>query len=295
MSTVELTAQLGRARTHRSAWRRWRGLPGSLRLGLTILVACVLFGLVGSFALGDPNGQELTVALHAPGSPGHLLGTDSLGRDVLTWIAASVRTSLLIGAAVVLISAIVGAVVGTVAGYVGGALDAVLMRLVDLQLAIPPLLLFLAASAAFTPGIVGLIVLMSAIGWVPYARVVRTQVQVERTRASVAAARLAGATRRRIVLVHLLPSGFTLMLVLASLHFGFVLLGEAALSFVGLGVQPPHASLGYLISQGRIDLQSAWWVVVCPGAMLGLLLLAANLIGDGLQEAFDVELEVLDK
>lgn len=295
MSAVGLTRALDHPRRGVGLWRRWRALPSSLRLGLTILVACVLFGLVGPLVLGDPNEQDLTAALLGPGSAGHPLGTDSLGRDVLAWLAASVRTSLAIGTAVVLLSALGGALVGTVAGYAGGAFDALLMRLVDLQLAIPPLLLFLAAFAAFNPGIPALVLLMSAVGWVAYARVVRTQVMVERRRASIAAARLAGATRRRILLVHLLPSGFTLILVLASLQFGFVLLLEAGLSFVGMGVQPPHASLGYLIAQGRADLQEAWWVVVFPGAMLATMLLAANLIGDGLQEAFDVELEVQDQ
>jgi peptide/nickel transport system permease protein len=295
MSTVELIGPLERARSKGRLWQRWRALPSGLRLGLTILVGCILFGLIGGLVLGDPNKQDLAAALSKPGSQGHLLGTDALGRDILTWLASSVRTALTIGVAVVLISSVCGALVGTVAGYVGGAFDAVLMRLVDLQLAIPPLLLFIAAFAAFSPGRVGLILLMAAVGWVPYARVVRTQVQVERTRSSIAAARLAGATRRRILLVHLLPAGFTLILILASLQFGFVLLAEAGLSFVGLGVQPPSTSLGYLIAQGRADLQDAWWIVVCPGAMLALLLLSANLIGDGLQEAFGVELEVSDR
>jgi peptide/nickel transport system permease protein len=243
----------------------------------------------------DPNEQDLADAFAPPLSPGHLLGTDALGHDVLSWIAHSIVTSLAIGTAVVLVSATVGVVVGLVAGYASGALDSVLMRVVDLQLAIPPLLLFIAAAAAVGHGMVALIVLISAVSWVPYARVVRTQVLVERKRSSVLAARLAGISRARLLLVHLLPPSATVILVLASLQLGFVLLWEAGLSFVGLGISPPTPSLGFIIAQGRASLQEAWWVVVFPGTALAALLFAANVVGDGLQELFGVDVEVVER
>jgi peptide/nickel transport system permease protein len=284
-----------RRRTLARGWRRWRALPGSLRLGLAIVVGAVVLAVVGAVALPDPNRQQLQDALLSPGSAGHLLGTDPLGRDVLAWVAASVRTSFEVGLGVVLLSSLVGTAVGVVAGYAGGVPDALLMRIVDLQLAIPPLLLFIAASATVGHDLLALILLLSVVSWVPYARVVRTQVLVERARASIAAARLAGVSRRRILLLHLLPATWTLVLVLASLQLGFVLLWEAALSFVGLGVEPPAESLGFMIAQGRDALEQAWWVAVFPGVMLGLLLLAANTIGDGLQERFGVEVEVLER
>ena len=275
--------------------RRRRAFPSSLRLGIGILVGAIGLAVVAAIAMVDPNEQNLTDSLEPPGTAGHLLGTDALGHDVLAWVARSVITSLTIGVSVVVISAVVGTAVGLIAGYAGGPLDSILMRIVDLQLAVPPLLLFIAGTSTLGHSMLTLILLISMVGWVPYARVVRTQVRVERTRPSIAAARLAGVGRIRIMVVHLLPSALALIVVLCSLQLGFVLLWEASLSFVGLGIQPPKTSLGFLIAQGRSSLQEAWWVVVFPGAMLALLLLAANVIGDGLQERFGVEVEVVEK
>jgi peptide/nickel transport system permease protein len=277
------------------ARRRTRRRPrnGSLRAGLAIFAAALLLSLVGWLVLPDPLDQDLTASLAAPGTDGHLLGTDPLGRDVLAWIAASVPLSLTVAAATVLLSALTGVAVGIVAGYVGGMVDGLLMRFVDLSLAIPPLLLFLAASAIVGTGTLKLILLVSAVSWVPYARLVRTQVQLERRRPSIAAARLAGLTRRRIVVRHVAPAVATSVLVLASLQAGYVFLWEASLSFVGLGIQPPETSLGFLMAQGRLTLAVGWWVVVFPGVMLALLLLAANLVGDGLRDKFGVDLEAV--
>lgn len=264
---------------------------GSLWVGLGILGAALALSVIGRIALADPLHQDLGASLVAPGEDGHLLGTDPLGRDVLAWVAASVPLSLMIAAATVCLSAVVGVAIGIIAGYAGGIIDALLMRLVDLSLAIPPLLLFLAASAIVGTGTTKLILLVSAVSWVPYARIVRTQVQLERRRPSIAAARLAGLPRRRIIVRHILPSLTTFVLVLASLQAGYVFLWEASLSFVGLGVQPPETSLGFLMAQGRLTLAVGWWVVVFPGIMLAALLLAANLVGDGLRDRFGVELE----
>jgi peptide/nickel transport system permease protein len=284
-----------RASALRRGWARWWALPGSLRLGLAIYALAIAFALVGELAMVDPNKQDLTAAFAKPLTSGHLLGTDALGHDVLSWIAHSVVTSLTVGLAVVLLSAAFGVIVGLVAGYAGGFLDALLMRLVDLQLAVPPLLLFIAAAGAVGHGMLALIALISIVSWVPYARVVRTQVLVERTRPSVAAARLLGISRARLLFAHLLPPALTLILVLGSLQLGFVLLWEAGLSFVGLGISPPTPSLGFIIAQGRASLEEAWWVVVMPGAMLMALLVAANVVGDGLQEVFGVDVEVVEK
>jgi peptide/nickel transport system permease protein len=284
----------------RSAWRRAvaarrrserRSHAGSLTIGLTIFGGALLLSLVGRIVLPDPLHQDLTASLVPPGTGGHPLGTDPLGRDVLAWIAAAVPLSLMIAAATVCISSAVGVGVGIAAGYMGGLVDGLLMRLVDLSLAIPPLLLFLSASAIVGPGTTKMILLVSAVSWVPYARIVRTQVQLERRRPSIAAARLAGLSRRRIIGRHVVPSVMTFVLVLASLQAGYVFLWEASLSFVGLGVQPPQTSLGFLMAQGRLTLAVGWWVVVFPGVMLALLLLAANLVGDGLRDKFGLHLE----
>lgn len=301
MSTVEVSgvdsqAAAARATPPLTRWmQRTRRLPAALRLGIAIYIAALSLAAAGALLMVDPNEQDLTNALAKPWSPGHPLGTDALGRDVLAWIAASVTTSLTIAVSVVAISVVSGTLVGVVAGHAGGMLDATLMRLVDLQLAVPPLLLFIAATSTLGHSMMTLILLISVVSWVPYARVVRTHVLVERRRASVAAARLAGVSRSRLLAVHLLPSAATSILVLASLQLGFVLLWEAGLSFVGLGISPPTASLGFLIAQGKQSLQEAWWVVVFPGAMLAALLFAANIVGDGLQELFGVDVEVLER
>jgi peptide/nickel transport system permease protein len=274
---------------------RFRGMNGALAVGLGIFAAALLLALLGTLVMQDPNQQDLESAFAPPLSDGHLLGTDSLGRDVLSWIAHSITTSLKIGLVIVVISAVVGVAVGVVSAYAGGVLDALLMRTVDLQLAIPPLLLFMAAAAIVGNSQTTLIVLISVVSWVTYARMVRTQVLVEKQRASVAAARLAGVGHVRILVRHLLPSVGSIVLVIASLQLGFVLLWEASLAFVNMGVQPPAASLGFLIAQGRTTLAQAWWVVVFPGVMLALLLLAANLVGDGLRDRLGVDAEVMDR
>ncbi|MGN6187508.1 MAG: ABC transporter permease [Conexibacter sp.] len=274
---------------------RFRGVDGALAVGIGIFAAALALALVGALFMVDPNRQDLRDVFAAPLSAGHPLGTDSLGRDVLSWIAHSITTSLKISIAIVALSALLGVAVGVVSAYVGGVLDTLLMRAVDLQLAIPPLLLFIAAAAVVGNSQTTLILLVSIVSWVTYARLVRTQVLIEKQRASIAAARLAGVGHVRIVLRHLLPSVGSVVLVIASLQLGFVLLWEASLSFVNLGVQPPATSLGFLIAQGRTTLAQAWWVVVFPGVMLALLLLAANLVGDGLRDYFGVDAEVVDK
>ena len=267
----------------------------SLRLGTALLVALVLFGVVGLFALPDPNAQDLNDAYARPGSADHPLGADALGRDILAWVSHGILTSLAVSASVVLLSALIGVVIGLTAGYTGGLADGLLMRVVDLQLAIPPLLLFIAASAVVGNEFWTLVLLLAVVGWVAYARIVRSEVLAERERSYVAAARLAGAPLPRVLFVHLLPATATLIIVLASLQAGIVLLWESGLSFLGLGLQPPTASLGFMISQGRSDLVEAWWIVTFPGIAIVLLVLAFNLLGDGLRDAFHLDVNVLGR
>jgi peptide/nickel transport system permease protein len=294
MSTVDSTSRgLPGARrrlgAHATRLQRggWLGGDGSLRLGLGILGLLLLGSLVVSGAAVDPNHQNLAAALTPPGS-GHPLGTDPLGRDVLSWIAGGIRIGLMISLAVVAIAAAVGTAVGAVAGYFGSWVDAALMRIVDLQLAVPPLILFLSVSAVLRPSILGLILLLSVVSWVPYARMVRTRIQSERTRSYVVAARLAGSGHVKIVVRHLFPSALSLVAVIGSLQAGYVLLWESALSFLGLGVQPPATSLGFMISAGKDQLSQAWWIVVFPGVTIVLLVFAFNLIGDGLRERVQI-------
>jgi peptide/nickel transport system permease protein len=190
---------------------------------------------------------------------------------------------------VVALAAALGIAVGLLAGYQGGALDAVLMCLVNLQLAVPPLLFFIAASVVVGHTMGALIILLALFSWVPYARLVRTKVMLERQSDYVSGARLAGSSRLRILLVHLLPGCAGLIVTFASVQAGLVLLWESGLSFLGVGLQPPDVSLGFLIQQGRADMLGAPWVAVCPGLAIVLLVVAFNVIGNGLRDAFHID------
>lgn len=261
----------------------------TLRAGVLLMGGMLALSVLGSVALPDPNKKDLLAALAPPGTSGHLLGADPVGRDLLAWVAAGIRTSLLVSVGVVALSATVGTLVGMLSGYRGGLADAIIMRIVDMQLAVPPVLFFIAAAAVIRPSVTAVVLLLSAVAWVPYARIVRAHVLSERERAFVAAARLAGSRPLRIMTFHLLPSVATIVAVFASLQAGYVLLWEAALSFLGLGVQPPTESLGFMISQGKDVLATAWWITVVPGIAVVLLALAFNTIGDGLRELFHLD------
>jgi peptide/nickel transport system permease protein len=265
----------------------------SIRRGLTILILLIVAAIVAQIALGDPLTQDLGSAYVAPFKKGHWLGTDGLGRDILAWVMGGILTGLQVSAGVVALSATVGTVIGLISGYSGRVVDAVLMRLTDFQLAIPPLPLFIAASAVVTGSMPVVIILISVVSWVPYSRLVRARVLVERERAYVSAARLAGTRSWRILLVHLLPAAATEITVVASLQAGTALLVESGLSFLGLGLQPPYKSLGFMIAAGRENLVQAWWVTTFPGIAIVLLVLAFNLIGDGIRDAMHSDVEVL--
>ncbi len=265
----------------------------SLRAGTVLLAGLLLVGVVGSLVLPDPNQQELTAIFERPGSDGHLLGTDALGRDVASWVCHGILVSLVVAFSVVLLSSAIGLTAGLCAGYFGGAVDAVIMRLVDLELAVPPLLLFIAAAAVVRPGPAGIVLLLGSVSWITYARLTRNVVSLERDRPYVLAAKLSGTPRRRILFVHLLRAVGGTALILASLQAGYAILWESALSFVGLGIRPPLSSLGFLINDGRPTIDEAWWVVIFPGVAVALLVLAVNLIGDGLRDRLHDDVELL--
>ncbi len=288
MSIATSRTRLRMRRVRRAAWPS----NSSLRIGFVIIVTLVVCSLLAKVFLVSPTHQVLRAASLPPRSEGHLLGTDPLGRDILAWCAAGVLTALVVSAAVVALSLLIGVTIGLVSGYSRPAVDNSLMRFTDLQLAVPPLVLFIAASAIVSGSVVSVIVLLSIVSWVPYARLVRARILVERERGYISAARLAGTRTWRILLSHLLPASATEILVLASLQAGTILLIESGLSFLGLGLQPPLTSLGYMISVGRADPLGQWWVITFPGVTIVLLVLAFNLIGDGLRDLLrsDVEL-----
>jgi peptide/nickel transport system permease protein len=286
-----VTAGVGRRPIDRLTLPGWLSNP-SLRAGLLIIGVLTAFSLVAKLALVSPTKQALRDSYDPPLSASHLLGADPLGRDILAWCAAGVLTGLIVSLFVVVLSMVIGVTVGLVSGYSRPAVDNSLMRLTELNLAVPPLVLFIAASAVITGSFVTVIVLLSIVSWVPYARLVRARVLVERERGYIAAARLAGTRTWRILVIHLLPAAATEVLVLASLQAGTILLVEAGLSFLGLGLQPPFTSLGFMISVGRSDPLGSWWVIAFPGLMVMLLVLAFNLIGDGLRDLLRADVEL---
>ena len=268
----------------RAALRRPPGRAGALAL-----VAIAVFGLFAPLALPDPNRQPDVVggALHPP-STAAPFGTDELSRDVLARVATGTRVSLAVAALAVALSMTVGALVGIVAGYAGGAVDAVLMRVVDGALAIPRLFVLLLLLAVWERmPLAALILAIGLTGWLGASRLVRAEVLRLRESEFVRSAEALGAGRGRIMFRHLLPNTAGPLLVAATLAVGDVILLEAGLSFLGLGVQPPTPSWGGMILDGRGVLTVAPWVSLFPGLAIVATVLAVNLFGDALRDAAD--------
>ena len=249
----------------------------------------------------DLDNAELPPVWEESGRFPYLLGTDTQGRDVLSAILYGSRVSLIIGLASVLLSLVVGLSLGLIAGYFGGIIDNVLMRIGDILLSIPTILIAILVSAVFRELLpVGLrdafsaailVLAISLTAWVQYARTVRASTMVERGKEYVLAARLIKVRPRRIMLAHILPNTLTPILVAATLNFGLAILIEATLSFLGVGMPPTEPSLGTLIRIGNQYLFSGlWWIVVFPAVQLGLIVLAVNLIGDWLRDALNPKL-----
>lgn len=234
----------------------------------------------------DPAHQELASRLAGP-SASHPFGLDELGRDILSRVLSGARISLLVGLAVVSVSSVVGLALGLLAGYVGGRVDDVISRVVDVLLAFPGILLAIALVAVLGPSLVNVVLALSVIGWVGYARLVRAQVLRLREFEYVQAARALGAGIWRLLLVHLLPGTLPAVLVQATLGMAGVIIAEAALSFLGLGVQPPTPSWGTMLNGGRMHLLDAPHLTVFPGLAIATLVLGFNFLGDGLRDAID--------
>ncbi|MEO6055263.1 MAG: ABC transporter permease [Gemmatimonadales bacterium] len=268
----------------RAAWRTPRG-----RAGLMFLAFLVVLALVGPRLLPDPFRQfDLLDLANAPPSADHPFGTDQLSRDMLARVVSGARISLAVAALAVALSVTLGAGVGLVAGYWGGAVDVALMRLVDGALAVPRLfLLLLVLAVPERIPLVVLILLIGTTGWFTTSRLVRAETLRLREESFVQAAVALGASRRRIVFRHLLVNTAGPLLVAATLGVGDVILLEAGLSFLGLGVQPPTPSWGGMILDARPVLEAAPWVGIFPGLAITLTVLATNLVGDALRDALD--------
>ena len=269
------------------AWRRLRRAPVlGVALGVIVIVAAAA-ALAPQIAPYDPTRVDPRVRLAPLGAPGHWLGTDHLGRDVLSRVIWGGRVSLVVGIVPVILSAVAGTAVGLVAGYDGGVLDHIITRSLDVLFAFPAILLALAIVSALGPSIFNAMLAISIVAIPSFARLVRSSVLAVRARSFVEAAASLGASRRRIIARHILPNTVSPVIVYGTFETGKTIVFAAALSFLGLGVQPPTAEWGAMLSQGRTALATAWHVATVPGLVIFLVSLSFNVLGDGLRDALD--------
>jgi peptide/nickel transport system permease protein len=252
-----------------------------------LLVVTLVAALAPVLVDGNPNQPDYAARLASPLTPGHLAGTDQLGRDVLSRLIYGARVSLLVGFVSAIAAGIVGTIVGLVAGHFGGTVDAVLMRLADVQLSFPFILLALVINAIIGLGLRNIILTLIIVGWVEHARIARGETIVVREREFVHAARLMGCREARIIFRHVLPNILTPLIVVATLQVSRFIVAEASVSFLGFGVQPPTPAWGSMISEGRDYIFTAWWLITFPGVALVLLALSVNMIGDWLRDVLD--------
>ena len=295
MSSVVTDAIAATPARPRASWR-------SLRLPVIPLGIIVVFVLVAVLAPllspGDPYEQSLRNRFTPPvwderGTWKHVLGTDRLGRDMLSRIIWGSRVSLAAGVLTVLLATVVGASIGLVAGYHGGRVDVALMRLTDATMSFPVILLALILAVTVGPSFINVVIAIAVILWARYARVIRGQVLTLMTLDFIVQARLAGASAWRIITRHLLPNTLNTLVVLLTLQIGYVIIVEASLSFLGAGIPPPMPAWGTMISEGREFVTSAWWVSFFPGLAILLVVLAFNLLGDWLRDTLDPKLRQL--
>jgi peptide/nickel transport system permease protein len=284
--------------------REWLVFGQRLARRRTALFGLIVVALVIGTALAapwlspvDPVAQDIGNRLKPPGwrdASGalHPLGTDHLGRDLLARVIFGAQPALFVAAAAVLISGVLGMIAGLLGGYFGGCVDDVLMRLADIQLAFPFILLAIAVIGVLGPSLPTIIVVIGVSSWVVYARVVRGAVLTLREREFVQAAHALGGGDARILVRHILPNAFAPWLVVATLDMARVIVIESALSFLGLGVQPPAPTWGGMLADGRVYITTAWWLATFPGLAILVTVLGINLFGDGLRDTLDPRLKV---
>jgi peptide/nickel transport system permease protein len=262
------------------------GNPPAL-LGLVILLVIAVMAIFAPLiATHDINAQDLSTRLQPP-SAAHFLGTDELGRDVFSRIVFGARITLYIAVLTALIVAPIGLLIGTTSGYLGGWVDIVLMRVVDIFLAFPSLVLALAFVAALGPGIQNAIIAISLAAWPPIARLARAETLSIRSSDYIAAVRLQGASSLRIILSHVVPMCLPSVVVRITLNMAAIILTAAGLGFLGLGAQPPSPEWGAMLSSGREFVLTSWWIAAIPGCAILFTSLAFNLFGDGLRDILD--------
>ena len=266
-------------------WRNRLAISG-LALVLGLFAVALLARWLAPY---NPDFIDLKQVLMPP-SAAHLLGTDTLGRDVLSRIIYGARVSLLVGFVAVGIATLVGVLVGALARYYGGVLDQILMRLVDLMLCFPTIFLILAVIAVLGPSIWNIMAIIGLTSWMGVARLVRAEFLSLREREFVVAARALGASDARLIWRHLLPNALTPVMVSATLGVAGAILVESSLSFLGLGVQPPTPSWGNMLTMGKDNIEIAWWLSVFPGLAILVTVMSYNLLGEGIREAIDPRL-----
>jgi peptide/nickel transport system permease protein len=278
-------ARLGRAYI---IWRRFAENRLAL-LGLAIIVLLlVVAALADVLAPHNPvQGDLMNARLMPPGTAGYLLGTDDQGRDILSRLIHGSRLTLFVVVLVAVIAAPIGLIVGTVSGYAGGWIDAVLMRITDIFLAFPKLVLALALVAALGPGIENAILAIAVTSWPPYARIARAETLTFRNSEFISAVKLMGASPFRIVLRHVMPLCMSSLIVRVTLDMAGIILTAAGLGFLGLGAQPPLPEWGAMIASGRRFILDQWWAAAMPGFAILVVSLGFNLLGDGLRDALD--------
>jgi peptide/nickel transport system permease protein len=271
-------------------WRRFtrNRLASAGAVGVLLLVALAVFA--PWVAPRDPLFIDMDHKFARPGQAGFVLGADELGRDILSRLLHAGRVSLAVGLITALIAVLVGSLLGAVAGYYGGAVDAVIMRVVDVLLSMPTIFLLLALSAFLKPTMLTITLIIGMNSWMSVARMVRGQVLSLKEQEFVLAARAAGASARRLIVRQLLPNAVAPVLVAATLTVATAILLESSLSYLGYGIQPPTASWGNMLNNAQTYVLYAPWVAIYPGAMISLTVLSFNFAGDGLRDALDPRL-----
>jgi len=282
------------------ALAHWLTLLGQSKTGMTglVIVVCIIGVAIFApwLAPHDPSKVDLSLMLTPPawlenGSMAHLLGTDNLGRDVFSRILYGSRVSLLVGVCAVLLSGCIGTTLGITAGFYGGWVGTAIMRLTDSLLALPAMLIMLVIIGVFGPSLMTLIFVMACTKWVPYCRLMRGEVLSLKERDFIRAAWSIGTRNHTIMLRHLLPNVFSTLIVISTLSVGTAIISESSLSFLGLGIQPPEISWGYMLSEGQAYLSTSWWIATFPGVALTLTVIGIIFLGDWLRDVADPRLQ----
>lgn len=287
--------------------KKYTGLPRGARIlrSLTLIIPVIILSILVFISIFAPFlapynpieqhmlDRRAPPAFMSGGSSDYLLGTDRLGRDILSRLIYGGRVSLSVSLMVIFITASVGTMMGMASGYFGGRLDGFLMRLTDIAMSFPPLLIAMLLSVGLGPGFFTVVFALSILGWAGYSRLIRGEALRLQNSDFVLQARVNGASDLRIILVHIFPNILNSLIVLMTLQVGLMILAESALSYLGIGIPAPTPSWGSMVADGRFDLDRAWWISTIPGIAIGLVVLSGNFLGDWLRDKLDPRLRQL--